>query len=353
MFPRSSSNDDTGIALRYNKMMSRPNFTDMPFNPILHKFNSTQAVSAAREANSKKTSWKSRNFLKVKINDYGGKVYDEHQVPPAIKYLNPKDICQKNTKSAYDPIKYETNHFSMPTRHRKRPEIDANHTITISDVNYRDNKAMNHYNREVSKRTKFLKNRGNKFLARYAFDKNIKHIDRQRNASIENLPKNKLSFEVEKELERGYNILSLNSQYQLPTESKARDLKRRVQGRLNLSNDNYSSSIRPSVWDQINMTGEKDKARQRIIESLKTSHSMSKENRLISKRVSYQNLKTSDSIKSNLHRSDRYCAQGMNSRANLRESLDNAPIHSYGNGSANILGKSPMSKSLASINSRK
>ncbi len=154
MFPRSSNNEDKSIAVRHNKMMNQDNFKEMPFNPILHKFTSTQSVSAIREADKKKTSWKSRNFLKVKINDYGGKVYNETEIPLAIKYISSKDIHAKNTMSAYDPIKYEPNHFSMPTRHRQRPNLDANHTITVSDTNYKDNKAMSDYNREVSKRTR-------------------------------------------------------------------------------------------------------------------------------------------------------------------------------------------------------
>ena len=30
-----------------------------------------------------KTSWKSRNFLKVKVDDVGGRVYNDYEVPAA------------------------------------------------------------------------------------------------------------------------------------------------------------------------------------------------------------------------------------------------------------------------------
>ena len=87
----------------------------------------------------------------------GGKVFNENEVPPAIRYLSSEEIKMKNSDSAYNPIKFQNNKFSLPTAYRKRPNADANHTVTIWDQNYRDSKAIKEYNREVSHRIKVLK----------------------------------------------------------------------------------------------------------------------------------------------------------------------------------------------------
>ena len=104
-----------------------------------------------------KTSWKSRNFLKVKVDDVGGRVYNDYEVPAAIKYITSEEIKWKNTESAYNPIKFEGNQFSLPTAYRKRPNKDASHSMIISDNKNKDSKAISDYAREVSKRVRVLK----------------------------------------------------------------------------------------------------------------------------------------------------------------------------------------------------
>lgn len=123
-----NSIENVAVIRKYNLMMNRDSFDSMPFNPITHKFHSNNPESAVKEARNKKTSWKNRNFLKVKINDMGGNVYNDSHVPPAIKYMTSQDIKAKNIDSAYNPIKYEGNQFELPTRYRKRPDPDANHS---------------------------------------------------------------------------------------------------------------------------------------------------------------------------------------------------------------------------------
>lgn len=131
MAERSNKIGDEAAAAQFNKMMNQDNYQSLPFNPILHKFNSKRFVSASKEADSKKTSWKNRNFLKVKINEIGGRVFNENEVPPAIRYISSEEIKERNSNSAYNPIQFQGNKFSLPTAYRKRPRADPNHTVTV------------------------------------------------------------------------------------------------------------------------------------------------------------------------------------------------------------------------------
>jgi hypothetical protein len=88
--------------------------------------------------------------------------------------ISSEEIKIKNSESAYNPIKFEDNKYTIPTGYRKRPIKDASHSLTVSDNRYRDSKAMKEYSKAVSKRISILKNRSNKFFARYDFDKRLK-----------------------------------------------------------------------------------------------------------------------------------------------------------------------------------
>lgn len=353
MRARESNVGDDASAKHFNRMMNQDNFKSLPFNTILHKFNSKKIQSASDEALSKKTSWKSRNFLKIKINDSGGRVYNESEVPPAIRYLTSQEIKTKNTESAYNPIKFEGNQFAMPTRYRRRPNADANHTITIDDRKYRDSKAMADYNREVSKRLRVLKNNPNRYFARYEFDNKLKDNEQKRNQSIEDSYKNKLSFVREKELKRGYDILSLESHFKEPRrERKINYVQEIFPNKDRTSIDGYKPSVKPTVWDQINRTDDKRSAlRSSLIGELRTSHSMIKNERLVSKRSSHQNnIRSSASIRSNLEASNRYDRLNRGSKQQIKETFE-ASNH-YSNGgfrNSKNLSRHPLSRSLNTI----
>ena len=354
MFGKSSSVDDKDVAETYNRMMNQVTYKSMPFNTILHQFNSQNIESASSEANKKKTSWKNRNFLKVKINDLGGKIYNENEVPPAIKYLTSQEIRLKNIESAYDPIKYAGNQFTMPTKYRRRPQKDAHHSITISDKNYSDNKALIDYNRAVSKRTRILKNNSNKYFARYEYDKRLKRIENYRNKSIENGYKNKLSFGREKELKRGYDILSLKSHFAEPKrERKLNYVHENYPENERISVDGFKPALMPNVWDKINMTEDKrTDVKKSIFNDLKTSYSKHKNNRLVSKRNSHMIIHTSGSTKSNLEQSKRYTRKDRDEKRALRKALEIEPVNSYGDhalSNTKKLVRNPMSRSLNTI----
>lgn len=294
MGDRNISTHDDKAAAQFNRMMNQENFKSMPFNPILHKFGSLKMESAAKEAAKKKTSWKSRNFLKVKVTDIGGKIYHDEEVPPAIRYLTSEEIRVKNTESAYNPIKFEGNQFSLPTAHRKRQGKDANHSLIVLDNKYRDSKAMFNYNREVSKRVRILKNNPNKFFARYEFDKRLKRQEVERNTSFENKSKSKLSFIREKELKRGYDILSLQSHFQEPRrERKLPYIQETVPEKERVSLDGYKPAVKPSIWDSISKTTIKRPQRDEIVNSLKSSHSIYHNNKELSRRHSNNLIKSS------------------------------------------------------------
>lgn len=181
MSGRTNNIGDEAAAAQYNRMMNQKNYQRMPFNPILHKFNSKNVVSATKEARDKKTSWKNRNFLKVKVDDLGGRIYNEADVPAAIKYMTPDEIKWKNIESAYNPIKFDSN-----SSHVKRTASDNTRSQLVLDKKYRDSKVMNEYAREVSKRVRILKDKDNKYFARYNFEERLKQNEDQRNTSIEN-----------------------------------------------------------------------------------------------------------------------------------------------------------------------
>ena len=352
---RSNNVGDDAAASQFNRMMNQENFASMPFNPILHKFQSKKIESATKEARDKKTSWKSRNFLKVKVDDLGGRVYNNMDVPPAIRYLSSEEIRWKNSESAYNPIKFEGNQFSLPTAYRKRPNPDANHTMLISDQSYGDAKAMKNYNREVSKRIRILKNNSNKFFARYEFDKRLKRNEWKQNNSIENSYKNKLSYLREKELKRGYDILSLKSHFEEPLrERKVSYVKQTFPEKERKSMDGYKPTSFKNVWDKINLTDNKrTSTRADRLKIMKTSNSIHSSDKLMAKRMSQDQLKTSCSIKSNLDGSNRYNRASRDNKRDLRESLRNTPANYYSNSSYNRnnpnLRRSGLSRSLNTI----
>ena len=70
--------------------------------------------------------------------------------------------------------------------------------------------------------------------------------------------RNKLSFLREKELKRGYDILSLNSYFQEPRrERKISYVQQIVPEKDRTSLDGYKPSVFSSVWDKINKSEDK------------------------------------------------------------------------------------------------
>lgn len=281
-------------------------------------------------------------------------MYNDAEVPPAIRYLSTEEIRWKNSESAYNPIKFEGDQFSLPTAYRRRPQLDANHSITVSDKKYRDSKAMNDYNREVSKRVRILKNKANKFFPRYEFDKRLKRLECQRNQSVEDSYKHKLSFLREKELKRGYDILTLESHFKEPIrEKKVPYVKESFPEKRKTSLDGYKPNVVDSVWDKISASGSKrPPIREHIIQDLKTSHSIHGSDRMLSRRRSNDLVRSSHSIKNCMNQGESYSRNERDSKRKLRESVQNMPINYYTdaqNRNSRALNKNPMSKSLNTI----